>query len=308
MLNRHLGRRLLSTRSIPHKVPVHLEFDLHLPANSSPSSHNEPLILLHGLFGSKQNYKTVGKHLSNKLNAPIYAVDLRNHGDSPHSLPFDYSAMSQDIKFFVEEQGLNDVTIIGHSMGAKVAMYSALMLPKYIKRLVSVDNSPVSKPLGLNFSRDLEGMYHLEVSQSVLKTDKKWRDKGLKFLEKYEPDPKVRLFLISNYINKVSKFNYHDAISDQYAHFKIPVAQLHLQDGIQAIGDFPEHEISKRKFNGPSLFLKARNSDFITQDTVPMIYHYFPRTSMKTFPTGHWLISEQPQKFMETLISFIKST
>lgn len=245
------------------------------------------------------------------MNSPVYAVDLRNHGNSPHAMPFDYLSMTVDVKNFIEEQDLRNVTVIGHSMGAKVAMCLALLHQDLVGRLVAVDNSPISKPLGLNFTKDLEGMCALENSKSILKTEKRWREKGLKFLEQYEQDAAVRLFLISNLVNKITKFNYSDHggidYGDEFVHFRIPVNHL-AQAGLKSIGDFPSKELKSLKFRGPSLFLKARHSEFINESTVSLIYHFFPQTALKTFDTNHWLISAQPEKFINAVRDFVKLT
>lgn len=329
---RHLirGIRLFSNSSgiftvdnrslvLPSKVPIHLEYDLHLPHDKHVEGHGNKgcLILLHGLFGSKQNYKSVGKHLCKKLDMPVYALDLRNHGDSLHCEPFDYMSMSKDVEFFMNEHNLEDITIVGHSMGAKVAMCVSLLDSKRennaqkIKRMISVDNSPVCKPLGLNFNRNLQGMYELEISNSILKTDKKWRVKGMDFLKNYESDPKTRLFLIANFINRVTKYNFSNKdvnYEDEYAHFKIPVINMYLKDEISKIGEFPHKELENLKFMKSSLFLKGAKSDFITKDTLPKIDYYFPSYKLIEFNTDHWVISEQPVKFMETVETFIRLT
>ena len=106
----------------------------------------KPIIILHGLFGSSDNWLTQAK-----LFAPLYkvfSVDLRNHGQSPHSDDFDYPSMVGDLNEFIQDQKISDPVIIGHSMGGKTAMNFALAHPDKISKLIVVDISPRAYNLG----------------------------------------------------------------------------------------------------------------------------------------------------------------
>src|SRR5690606_29290029 len=100
----------------------------------------KPLLLLHGIFGSADNWLTFSRSLSDQYRS--YSVDLRNHGQSPHDPVFDYPAMVEDVKLFIEKHGLENPAIIGHSMGGKVAMNFAVAYPDLLSRLVVVDIAP----------------------------------------------------------------------------------------------------------------------------------------------------------------------
>lgn len=304
-LYKHLAKPV--GRSIAAKVPVNLEYNLVLPTGPIDP---KPIILLHGLFGSKSNYTMVGHKLAKHINRPVYSLDLRNHGDSPNFAPFGYTTMAADVANFIAEHGLKHVTLVGHSMGAKVAMCVALTNENLVDRVVSVDNSPVGAGLGLNFTADLRGMTSLESSKSIKKSDKKWREKAIKYLEDYEPLHLVRLFLVHGLTNKLTKYNFSDSsidYADDYVHFKCPVEAFAKHNVLEQIGAWPD-EVGGKQFHKPALFLKARRSNFISEKTVSDIYRYFPGASLKTFDTGHWLISEDPDKFVKTLVEFIKMT
>src|SRR5882672_3361100 len=101
------------------------------------SGEGPPLIILHGLFGSSDNWYTVAKTFA--LTHRVYLVDQRNHGQSPHSDDFNYTLLTEDLHEFVQDQHLQDSIVIGHSMGGKTAMNFAVKYPHEIKKIVVVD-------------------------------------------------------------------------------------------------------------------------------------------------------------------------
>src|SRR3954470_4746673 len=110
--------------------------ELHFEA----AGQGEPLIILHGLFGSLENWRPMTRRLS--LHFRVFAVDLRNHGRSPHNVQMDYTLMAGDVRDFLIAQGLNSACVLGHSMGGKTAMQLALLHPDAVRRLVVVDMAP----------------------------------------------------------------------------------------------------------------------------------------------------------------------
>ena len=110
------------------------------------SEAGPPLLILHGLFGSLGNWGWHSKQLAESFS--VYGVDLRNHGDSPHSERLDYQVMAEDVRQLIERLGLDSCSIIGHSMGGKVAMQLALSYPDLLEKLVVVDIAPVAYPEG----------------------------------------------------------------------------------------------------------------------------------------------------------------
>ena len=102
------------------------------------------VVVLHGLFGSGRNWLTVARRMASDY--AFYLVDLRNHGRSPHNATMTYLDMAGDVRALIEKLELNDVVLVGHSMGGKVAMSLALNDPRAISRLVNIDIAPVSYP------------------------------------------------------------------------------------------------------------------------------------------------------------------
>ena len=127
------------------------------------STSGEPLFILHGLFGSLSNWNWHSKQFSEHFS--VYGVDLRNHGESPHDDTLNYDVMAQDVVQLFDDLGVKSASVIGHSMGGKVAMELALRWPDYIKKLIVVDIAPVSYPDSGDGHLDvIEGMKALKLS------------------------------------------------------------------------------------------------------------------------------------------------
>ena len=135
-----------------------LAYDLHRPSVHKEDLKQPPIVILHGLFGSRQNNRSISKAIARELRTRVFAVDLRNHGDSPHSTVHNYTAMANDLEEFIESHRLQSPTMIGHSMGAKVAMTVALRSPASIGALIPVDNAPVDAVLKGDFGKYVQGM------------------------------------------------------------------------------------------------------------------------------------------------------
>lgn len=106
--------------------------------------HGPPLMILHGLFGSLENWHTISRRLAEHLR--VIAVDQRNHGRSPHSPEMNYPLMARDLLELMSRLHLGSTSVLGHSMGGKTAMQFALLHPAQVDKLVVVDISPRSYP------------------------------------------------------------------------------------------------------------------------------------------------------------------
>ncbi|CAG8766234.1 323_t:CDS:2, partial [Dentiscutata heterogama] len=121
-----------------------------------------PLIILHGLFGSKQNWRSLAKVFAQRLNTRVFTLDLRNHGESPHSEVHNYEVMAEDVVTFMNEHQLKRTVVMGHSMGGKVAMTIALMQAPQIDQLVVVDSAPTNAYISDKFNTYVEVMKKIE--------------------------------------------------------------------------------------------------------------------------------------------------
>lgn len=260
-----------------------LAFDHHAPPKESGRSAREsPIIFMHGLFGSKKNNRSVSRVLARDLGRHVYAVDLRNHGESPHAPRHDYAAMAEDVAGFIAEHALRDPTLVGHSMGAKTAMALALAQPALVRDVVSVDNAPLDAALGGDFAKYVRGMRRIEESGVTRQSEAD----GI--LAEYESELPIRQFLLGNlYRPEGSKT----------LKFRVPLEIIAKE--LDNMGDFPFKDPDKVRFEKPALFVRGTKSKYVPDEVIPLIGRFFPRFRMADIDAGHWVISEQPETFLK---------
>src|SRR5436190_21660078 len=143
------------------------------------SGQGEPLIILHGLFGSSDNWYTLAKVFAQHYT--VYTVDQRNHGQSRHSDQFDYNLLTEDLKGFIEEQSIDRPIVLGHSMGGKAAMNLAVKYPDRLRNLIVVDIVPKQYPV--HHDAILDGLKAIPLAALASRAD---ADKAL---SEFVPDP-----------------------------------------------------------------------------------------------------------------------
>lgn len=243
----------------------------------------EPVVILHGLFGSLNNWNTLGKKLGE--NSAVYLVDQRNHGRSPHDSVHTYKAMAGDLAEFFRDEAIARAILIGHSMGGKTAMEFTLAHPELVRKLVVVDMSP--RATAARHDTILEALTSLRLEQfeSRESIDEALRDKI--------PDQTVRQFLLTNLKREEDgryswKMNL-DALESNYGE---------INRGIE----------NGRQYEGPVLFLKGARSPYITSEDTPVIKSLFPKAEIRTVPgAGHWVHAEAPEEFLRIVRDFISS-
>lgn len=243
----------------------------------------KPFIILHGLFGLSDNWFTLGKSLSEKYE--VILVDLRNHGQSPHSSHFTYNAMCQDLLDLYEELNISEAIMLGHSLGGKVAMQFALDNPEKVEKLIVVDISPKPTPLR-----------HLDIINTMLDIDfekLKTRSEVEQQLEKTIKSKQVRQLLMKNL---------YWADKTRLA-WKLNI--FAINDNLDEI--FKEI-ISINPFNKPILVVKGALSDYITKEDLSQIKVLFPEFKISIIENaGHWVHSDNPSAFMEAVNLFLNS-
>ena len=250
------------------------------------SENGAPVLVLHGLFGSLSNWGWHCKQLAQQY--AVYGVDLRNHGDSPHSDQLDYQVMAEDVRQLIVRLGLESCCIVGHSMGGKVAMQLALSFPDLIEKLVIVDIAPVSYP------EDADGHMNVLAAMDAVKLGEiKSRTQAEVTIEDYIPQEATRKFLLTNLVrNKEGSFEWRldkDSIRKNYANLR---AEL----------------IATMSFLKPVLFIKGSLSTYIKPEHEAQIKELFPAASVKLLmDAGHWLHAEQPQALQKILLKFLSS-
>ncbi|KAF1813495.1 abhydrolase domain-containing protein [Eremomyces bilateralis CBS 781.70] len=289
----HPATRLISRRAFTSSRVVRrlaLSYDLHEP---SPKQDGEqlgaPIVFLHGLFGSKQNNRSMSKALARDLRRPVYAVDLRNHGDSPHDPTHDYLHLANDVETFLEYHKLTEPTLIGHSMGAKVAMTVALRSPPKVANLIAVDNAPVDAALKSDFGGYIRGMRQIEEKGAKRQSD------ADEILKSYAPELPIRQFLLTNLTRPQGS---------EYLKFRIPVK--YLADALDKMADFPFKDPEQVRFAKPALFVRGTKSHYMADETLPVIGRFFPLFQVVDVEGGHWVISENPEAFKTAVVEFLQ--
>ena len=240
-----------------------------------------PLIILHGLFGSSDNWASIAKRIGEYYK--VYTVDQRNHGQSPKDEEFTYSAMAEDLKNFIEENDIKDPVVLGHSMGGKTAMTFALKYPELLRKLVVVDIAPKAYPL--HHQTILEGLNSVKLNQVRSRKD---ADVAL---SAYIPELGVRQFLLKNlYRNEEGNFDWR---------INLPV----ITEKIENVG---EEMQADEAFTKPTLFIRGEASNYVLDDDQEHIKALFTRAQVKTIrDAGHWVHAEQPEPFVKMLLEFV---
>lgn len=241
-----------------------------------------PLVILHGLLGANGNWHTLSRTEFQKV-ATVYAVDQRNHGRSPHTNHIDYPRMARDLQSFIDRHQLAPAALLGHSMGGKTAMQTALTFPDRVDRLIVVDMAPKAYP-----------PHHEEILEALDRIDPgeyKDRDEIDKTLAEDVPTWSIRQFLLKNL----------EYDGEQYSwKMNLDAIRAHYDDLTAAInGDTP--------FEGPALFVRGGNSDYVLDQDLEEIRALFPRAELVTIENaGHWVHAEKPEALAEVVIDFLE--
>ncbi|CAH8652139.1 unnamed protein product [Schistosoma intercalatum] len=240
-----------------------------LVLQSTDSSLKSSMVICHGLLGSKNNWKSISNALAQKNCGTIVAVDLRNHGNSPHSDDMNYFNMAEDIHMVVDDLSLRSVCLVGHSMGGKAVMCAALMKKDLMS---SVD----LKALGHKNNGNI-GM----VRNSLMK---EW--------DKTVPNPTMRAFLLTNLGEK-----------DGEIFWKVNLKAI--KSCWNQITDFPA-ELSGRVFNQPVMFVAASDGKYLGRSDLPSVRKYFPQAKIVQIAnTGHWVHFDAPNTVTNLITSFM---
>ncbi|ORY86307.1 alpha beta hydrolase fold family [Protomyces lactucae-debilis] len=285
-------RYFSTASSIAPSNTVKLAYKLHLPRIPSDKTDvQSPLIIMHGLFGSKANWQSLAEAFANDLDRSVYCLDARNHGESPHDAVHNYDVMAEDVKGFIQDRKLKDAIVVGHSMGAKTAMILAIRYPELVKLLVPVDNAPIDAMLTSEFPRYVRAMRDIEL-RGVQK-----QSEADALLQETEQDLSIRQFLLTNLVKR------KQADGSSRLQFRIPIGIL--AKSLDYMGDFPILP-DEARFVKPTCFIRGSKSKYVADETIPLIGRYFPRFQIKDIDAGHWVQAEKPAEFKQVLETFIR--
>ncbi|HLV78464.1 MAG TPA: alpha/beta fold hydrolase [Marinobacter sp.] len=244
------------------------------------TGQGEPLVLLHGLFGSLENLGGIARRLEDRWQ--IHALDARNHGSSPHTDEMNYPAMAADVVAYLDSQGLEQASILGHSMGGKVAMQVALNYPERVSSIIVADIAPVTYQHG--HDAILEGMKNLDLYG--VRSRKQADERLAGFVDELG----VRQFLLKN-LERIPAAEQSDRERIFRWRLNLPVIDA-CYPNLTAAPEGPG------PFQGPVLFIKGGNSAYIQDKHQASIRELFPRVELKVIEgTGHWLHAEKADVF-----------
>lgn len=239
---------------------------------------NKSILILHGLFGSSKNWISISRKLNSFFN--IYALDLRNHGNSPHSETHSLNELILDIEEFITEKNLENPILLGHSMGGLVTMGVALKNSCELEKIIVVDIAPKIYPP------------HHQKEFLVLKTDvSKFssREEMNQYLKNIHPDDSIRQFLMMN-LEK----------TDKGYKWKINVEALEKGTYLEDIKNWE----GKNSFV-KALFIRALDSNYIKNEDYPLIYKFFPNAVIKELKGNHWIHYSNENDFLHTVLDFL---
>ncbi|MBX2828084.1 MAG: alpha/beta fold hydrolase [Flavobacteriaceae bacterium] len=242
-----------------------------------------PFVILHGFLGMSDNWKTLGRKFA-ELGYQMHLVDQRNHGRSFHDSAFSYKIMAEDLVRYCEHHALDNMVLLGHSMGGKTAMEFATQNGNRVSQLIVADIAPKSYP-----------QHHHEILKALAALDFSVidsRGSADAKLGEYIPEMGIRQFLLKNL-------------------YWVEKGQLGLRMNLPVLTE-KNTEIGKALptdavFNKDTLFVKGSESGYIETYDEILIKKHFPMAKLATVDkAGHWLHADNPAKFLEIIANFLQ--
>lgn len=249
--------------------------------NYKTFGQGEPLLILHGLFGTLDNWQTLGRKLAEHYT--VYLIDQRNHGRSPHTEAMNYDLMADDLQQFMTHHWIHKAHLLGHSMGGKTVMNLATTHPDMVDKLIVVDIAP--KAYAGGHQEIFEAMMALDLAAI---TD---RASAAEQMAQRIPDVGIQQFLLKN-LSRSKEGSYEWKMN-------LPVIYAHYAD-ILAVG------VAEDTFEGDTLFLRGAQSTYISDADMPAILAHFPKARLSTIPdAGHWVHADQPEALLAQVLDFL---
>ena len=236
------------------------------------------LLVLHGLFGSATNWRSIARSLS--ATHEVHALDLRNHGVSPWADTMSYREMADDVRHYIDSHGLGQVAVMGHSMGGKTAMVLALESPDLVERLIVVDIAP--RTYADSLSSYAQAMRSVDVFSAAS------RGEIQRQLQSMLPDASVAPFLVQNLVTRNDHFDW-----------RINLAAITA--AMPELTGFPV-ELKTCQFPRPTTAIGGALSDYLPQGDRTPFAPMFPQLEVVVIEgAGHWVHADQPVKFTEAV-------
>ena len=244
---------------------------------------NQPIIILHGIFGISDNWVTYGRRLSQE-GFEVFVLDQRNHGQSPQSDVFNYLALTDDLFDFIDEHEIDDPILLGHSMGGKVAMRFALENPQLINKLIVVDISLKAYGPRRQHKSLIKAMKSVDLS--MVSTRQEVEEQLVPII----PELRLRQFVLKNL---------HRKEKDQFEW------RIYVEGIEQNLDQMFDSIDTISKFEKPTLFIKGGASDYILLEDYDQIRYNFPNAEIITIAdASHWVHVESPERFYQLTMGF----
>ena len=242
----------------------------------------EPLVILHGLFGSGKNWQSHARQFADHFQ--VFTVDLRNHGESFHADEMNYSVMAVDVAQLLYRLELSDCDILGHSMGGKVAMMLALQNPDLVARMIVADIAPVA------YFHHYDDLINPILALPLATIES--RAQAEQLLRQNIPEDQLRAFLLQNLVREPAGWRWR-------VNWKVIQRDMEWLTGF---GDLPQDWLIEL----PSLFIRGEKSDYIGNAEIEIIKHRFSDCKIETITAaGHWLHAEKPEAFNRLVVDFL---
>lgn len=250
--------------------------------NYKTFGQGEPLIILHGLFGTLDNWQTLAKRFA--ADYSVYIIDQRNHGKSSHTDRHTYALMADDLQAFMTSQYIFNAHILGHSMGGKAAMQFALTYPDMVDKLIVADISP--RPATGGHEDIFAALFSLDLA-----TVNSRKEADLHLQERIA-DFGVRQFLLKNLTRrKEGGYQWKMNLQVLFDDYKEVLTEIKSED----------------TFDGETLFIRGGKSDYVRMEDLPLIRSLFPAAQLETIEdSGHWVHAEQPEQLYQLVTDFLK--
>jgi len=252
-----------------------------------------PLIIVHGLYGSSDNWINIGKRLADKYT--VYMLDQRNHGRSPFADSHTYDDLRNDLLEFFEQHKIEKATLLGHSMGGKVAIWFAADFPEKVEKLVIADIAPKNYLL---LKDDSQFYLHQNILLAMQEIDFsiiKSRNDVDNFMAEKIDNRQIRQFLLKNVVldkdTKQYKWRVNAEVLYDYLEEIVSGVNKNWLDDRTPITSYPV------------IFIRGMKSKYILPEDEILINNIYPDSRIIDITdAGHWLHAEQPQKFMEAVL------
>ncbi|MFZ0255939.1 MAG: alpha/beta fold hydrolase [Gammaproteobacteria bacterium] len=241
-----------------------------------------PLIILHGLFGSSVNWRRIARFLGQQHR--VLAIDLRNHGQSAQAQTMSYAEMVDDLFALMDREALLRATLLGHSVGGKVAMLAALRQPERVAELIIVDIAPVQ--YRRDYTQIITALQGVDLNRVARRADADVQ------LKQWIADMRLRSFLLQNLVSEAGRYRWRVFLPG-------------LARALPELHGFPD--LSPRcRYWGKSLVVRGEQSDYVVPEFYPVIRARFPLAEIVSIPgASHWVHADQPERFQSALQHFL---